>query len=103
MSMIKCPECGIQVSDKAERCPKCAYPISNSSAGEKVQMIEQTSKKLKKQLIFAVITMAIGIIAMMVSVANPSNKVIMTFSGLLMWVGLIWIIVIKSKIWWHHK
>jgi ribosomal protein L7/L12 len=27
MSLIPCPECGSQVSDKAEKCPKCAYPI----------------------------------------------------------------------------
>jgi hypothetical protein len=28
MALITCPECGTQVSDKAERCPKCAYPIN---------------------------------------------------------------------------
>jgi len=27
MALIKCPECGTEVSDKAEKCPKCAYPI----------------------------------------------------------------------------
>ena len=34
MALIKCPECGTEVSDKAEKCPKCAFPIkieSNSS------------------------------------------------------------------------
>jgi hypothetical protein len=28
MSLISCPECGTQVSDKAKNCPKCAYPIN---------------------------------------------------------------------------
>lgn len=28
MALIKCPECGKQVSDKAEFCPNCGYPIS---------------------------------------------------------------------------
>lgn len=28
MALINCPECGIKVSDKADKCPKCAYPIS---------------------------------------------------------------------------
>lgn len=28
MSIIDCPECGIQVSDKAIACPKCAYPVA---------------------------------------------------------------------------
>ncbi len=27
MALIKCPECGTEVSDKAIACPKCAYPI----------------------------------------------------------------------------
>ena len=32
MALINCPECGIEVSEKAEKCLKCAYPI-NSKAG----------------------------------------------------------------------
>ena len=27
MALIKCPECGKDVSDKAKACPKCGYPI----------------------------------------------------------------------------
>ena len=29
MALIYCPECGTQVSDKAQACIKCAYPIGN--------------------------------------------------------------------------
>lgn len=32
MALIKCPECGNQVSDHAAACPKCGYPIAKSSA-----------------------------------------------------------------------
>jgi hypothetical protein len=28
MALIFCPECGTQVSEHAEACSKCAYPIS---------------------------------------------------------------------------
>lgn len=28
MPLITCPECGATVSDKAEKCPKCVYPIN---------------------------------------------------------------------------
>ena len=31
MALIKCKECGKQISDKAEECPHCGYPISNES------------------------------------------------------------------------
>lgn len=29
MALIKCPECELQVSDKAISCPHCGYPINN--------------------------------------------------------------------------
>lgn len=28
MALIRCPECGTEVSNKADKCPKCAYPIT---------------------------------------------------------------------------
>lgn len=31
MSLINCPECGTEVSDKATNCPKCGYPINTVS------------------------------------------------------------------------
>ena len=27
MALINCPECRTQVSSKADKCPKCAYPL----------------------------------------------------------------------------
>lgn len=30
MALIKCPECGREISDKAGSCPHCGYPISNN-------------------------------------------------------------------------
>ncbi len=30
MALITCPECGSEVSDKADKCPKCAYPINEA-------------------------------------------------------------------------
>lgn len=28
MALIKCPECGKEISDKAASCPNCGYPIN---------------------------------------------------------------------------
>ena len=28
MALIKCPECGKEISDKATICPNCGYPVS---------------------------------------------------------------------------
>lgn len=36
MSLIKCPECGKDVSNNASVCPNCSYPIqknANASSG----------------------------------------------------------------------
>ena len=34
MALIRCPECGGEVSDKARACPKCGAPVSSSAAIE---------------------------------------------------------------------
>lgn len=31
MALIHCPECSAEVSDKAENCPKCAYPLNKET------------------------------------------------------------------------
>lgn len=31
MAMIKCPECGAAISEKAMHCPSCGTPINNSA------------------------------------------------------------------------
>lgn len=31
MALIKCPECGNKISDKAEICPKCGYELNSNS------------------------------------------------------------------------
>ena len=38
MAMIKCPECGKEVSDKAKTCPNCGCPIENISPSGTVQI-----------------------------------------------------------------
>lgn len=32
MSLIKCPECGREISDKAINCPQCGYPMNTPSS-----------------------------------------------------------------------
>lgn len=43
MAIMVCPECGKQVSDCAETCPHCGYPISKYIAEQKKQ--EEFAKK----------------------------------------------------------
>ena len=31
MALIKCPECGKEISDKAKACPNCGVPVSSTT------------------------------------------------------------------------
>ena len=46
MALIKCPECGKEISDKATACPNCGYPIATEenqvSIGEKDDIQENS-------------------------------------------------------------
>lgn len=39
MALIKCPECGKEVSDKAKTCPNCGYPINEYVAKKNDKLI----------------------------------------------------------------
>lgn len=48
MALIDCPECGTQVSDRAEKCLRCAYPISaNLSNNRNAQNRTETNVVVK--------------------------------------------------------
>lgn len=38
MALIKCPECGKEISDKAAACPNCGYPIASEKQGDNPQL-----------------------------------------------------------------
>lgn len=45
MALIKCPECGKELSDKAGFCPNCVYPISQIMDGKKRVTKKRKSNK----------------------------------------------------------
>ncbi|MBO6092564.1 MAG: zinc ribbon domain-containing protein, partial [Oscillospiraceae bacterium] len=45
MALIKCPECGTEVSDKAIACPKCAYPIQQGIVDVSGRTVKVDSSK----------------------------------------------------------
>ena len=56
MALIKCPECGAEISDKAPKCPKCGRSIKNNN------------KKIVIALISIVLVLAI------VTLSNKHNS-----------------------------
>lgn len=47
MALIKCVECGADISDKAEVCPRCGCPIEDSIESKR----KNTRRKIKKIII----------------------------------------------------
>ena len=45
MALIKCKECGHEVSDKASMCPNCGCPIESLGAAQEEVIYEEPKKK----------------------------------------------------------
>ncbi len=64
--------------------------------------IEQTSKPLKRQIIISVLTLAVGILTVIIGASAESIPVIV--AGVIVTLGgLIWLAVTKARVWWNHK
>ena len=54
MALIKCPECGYEVSENAENCPKCGYRIERKKyckyCGEKIPNDSVVCPKCGRQI-----------------------------------------------------
>jgi uncharacterized OB-fold protein len=102
MALIKCGECGNEVSTKASSCVNCGAPISTSkeikAVGSKLYTTQATSKKLKLHSLISSGLIILGIIMLANSGSEPTTTPI-----LLMLLGLFWFILNRVRIWWHHK
>lgn len=60
MALIKCNECGHEVSDKASMCPNCSCPIESLGAAKEEVMYEEPKKK--KGWIWALIAVSLCLV-----------------------------------------
>jgi len=106
MALINCGECNHEVSDKAEACPKCGAPIATaretSAAGAQIRTVQETSKKFKLQTLISVSLIIIGVV-WLISVSNNPQSEPSAMPGLFIFIGLVWYIINRFRIWWHHK
>lgn len=47
MALIKCPECGKEISDKAGSCPNCGMPLSNTESNSPHVSTEKSNEESK--------------------------------------------------------
>ena len=108
MALIHCPECNHQVSDTAAACPSCGAAISSAkeskAAGATLRTVQLTSKKLKLQSLISAVLAVIGFIWLMIATNTaPEGEELSAWPSLLLTVGVIWFLVTRVRIWWHHK
>ncbi len=108
MALISCPECNNQVSNTAEACPQCGAPIAGAkeghAAGNVLTTTQETSKKLKLQIIFSSVIFWVGVVWIFIAIEQEKNGGESSpVPGLLLLVGMVWYIVTRLRIWWHHK
>ena len=110
--LIKCPECGREISDKADNCPNCGYPISkakmqlpvNQIPRPQVNAINAIPQKPKMSglgiaaLILCVLgcTFWIGIILAVVDLCKKDGKK-KTCSIVAVVISLFWIFAVFAS------
>ncbi len=94
MALIKCPECGNEVSEKASLCPRCGYPLKEEGTPKAAVdypkpidngWINKWKKKAKEVKIVCTVFFLACLIGLIVSIAfltkNPANTVYITFTS----------------------
>lgn len=97
--MIKCPECGKEVSDKADKCPNCGYPLHIPTTSQTQQMPQQEKKKksnlgldiLIAILLFIMPLAPIGIIIMWVKKVPQSKGTRIVATIVFGFLFLVWL------------
>lgn len=106
MALIKCPECGHEVSEHAESCPKCAYPIAGGGSSQahagKIQTIEKTAKRYKLQQLLATFLCVGSVVTTCVGFSEERAPSAGAFGILGLVIGVIWFIMVRFMTWWHH-
>jgi hypothetical protein len=67
--------------------------FNTQAHGGKIQTIEQTGKKLKLQELLSFFLVVAGILLTMLHVETGATLAI---------VGVIWFLIIRFYVWWHH-
>lgn len=93
MPLINCPECGKEISDKANSCPNCGCPIYEPSA-EYDEEIEETEKELSVSVASLVCYVLMVLFNILSRMLNSSSILI---SGLLAFVTIILVIISFTK------
>ena len=102
MALVKCKECGKEVSNKAEICVECGFPLSKKkkNSSEEVKTQQKTKKSLKLQLFLSKVMTIGGFgLAYFYSLLEDDKGVIFLWIAL---AGIILYVTSRVRIWWNH-
>jgi len=71
------------------------FPTTN------IQTIELTSKKYKFQGCLSGILLGIAVFFIVLGTSTSSSGMVF-FSTFLFLIGLVWLIIVRLLVWWHH-
>ncbi len=97
--LIKCPDCGTTVSNKASGCFKCGCPLRRQT---KVQVISRTSKELKWALLKWFGLFLASLLLMTISLTTEVI-VFAAVGGIAFFVSVFGMGFVKCQIWWEHE
>ena len=123
MALIKCPECGKEISDKTSSCPGCGYPINNIKVENEQDIVNIRGKNKGKNFLnfgsmIFLVSMVVGIGTSNAELALRAKKLTMGLYGseafewlflryaptFLLWIsiilaaiGIIFLIISKRK------
>lgn len=121
MALIKCPDCGNEVSENAPACPHCGNPRSSTiRSSSRPVLIEQTSKVWKLIMLVSVILAIIGIVifvthlpqptpifdtsrSLVIKQANQANAGYARLGSTIFAFGVLGFIAGKLGSWWNHR
>jgi hypothetical protein len=103
MTLIKCPECSRDVSDKAAACPHCAYPVAQTSHGRRpVQIIEKTGRIWKGVRVLGWALIVVGALVPFAEWAGGDS----TGVAAGWWIGMAGVACLvtgRAGTWWYHR
>ena len=105
MPLIKCPDCGTEISDQAPTCLKCGKPLNQAQntktiAGDiSINRIEQTAKKWKKVKLLGWLGIFLG---SFMAVNSTSKDFSHTLGIMLVTFGVVGLIASKFGNWWDR-
>jgi len=97
VALIKCPECGREISDQASSCPNCGCPIKTTLLKSKATTIEKTGKQWKGIQLACGFVLVFGILLWYS--APEKYKFI---GSLIMFGSLVGMIIAWIGAWWEH-